>query len=895
MRAEALKKSSARATRIGQTGVHSLPIALSSPITFAVVAVDGEGACGFGWQVLQRRPMYLPRTMASREAQMDAKKAGERGIGAGKYIPIVVCSRVASFHVALDDPGQLFCFTVSSQPLPPTRLPPPPAMNSYKRSHLGSNESSQPGSKRRKLSQASQPAHPSTNANRGRNRGTGSRPRTQGKPAKRNAHSSHHASHNPPFINTTHSVVSTPNNAPFASYTGTPAANNNSRCAFPVPTNAASSGRTSHHGAQNPPIAQSANPATQGPAGAFPSSQPTSAGPSSTPSSAPPAPPQNIDAIGEKYAKRVPAYWRDAIRTRVAGVVHAHVITVAGGAPYLFMTHAPLADMSVLRQLPRPTTVVPLGVRHLEAKEVEWVHKCTQFMCQAGAGGRPNVPSHRAPYYLAPALKVFNVDEGREEWVMNSKALKEYSGPDPSAITLNANDRRDLAYAIGHINSLLLAKELNATLFSSGVDEALLLRALTSAKANPRWNLESLEFLGDAYLSFAWGITTFFARAPVQTEVALSNAELRRLAKAKKIPSYCSTDHNTYAASSLSAAYATQAGDGEVNQHMGPKEPADQSEAIIGAVLKSQGRSAAFRALKAFGIQLPSAINEWDDMLALIPGKVQEPEVSHGGRIEQCRKDVEILIGCPLARPLLFQEVLAKCALRSPGRGDFLALGAAIYAYHVSRYLCDRYEHLGPGVLTDLKHQIVATTTVSALTVHARLSKLIEEDPNLNKGSTTDKVRDFVRKASHARAVVDSSQYVESSQPEWYWGGLSAPGTLLCNPIHAVFAGFYLSRNVGAAFAFVDKVVDGFFQDFVAPGVLYSTLCTRLKGKRGDTFSLTVRRKEKTVEYRAVRNMEHLATGNGATVRAAARECCVAALEALMSERAADAERSIGL
>ncbi|KDQ13280.1 hypothetical protein BOTBODRAFT_372129 [Botryobasidium botryosum FD-172 SS1] len=93
---------------------------------------------------------------------------------------------------------------------------------------------------------------------------------------------------------------------------------------------------------------------------------------------------------------------------------------------------------------------------------------------------------------------------------------------------------------------------------------------------------------------------------------------------------------------------------------MEPEEPANQMEAAVGAVLKSQGREAAFRALKLLGVQLPSAVNEWNDMLTLIPGEVYEPKISHGGEIGCCRGDVEVFIGCPLTRPLLFQEVLVR-------------------------------------------------------------------------------------------------------------------------------------------------------------------------------------------------------------------------------------------
>ncbi|KDQ20747.1 hypothetical protein BOTBODRAFT_50812 [Botryobasidium botryosum FD-172 SS1] len=591
--------------------------------------------------------------------------------------------------------------------------------------------------------------------------------------------------------------------------------------------------------------------------------------------------PSHLKHVGETYAKRVPAFWRDSIQTSTPGVVYAHHISVADGFSHIIMTRAPPPDMEALAHLPRAVTVTSLGPCILNDKELKAVHAYTLSMCQAGirdSKDRPkvNIPAHHAPYYLAPAVfESWDVDEDRAVWAVDLGKLNRVKELCSKVIK---GDRQDLAYSIGYINSLLLAKELNATKLCDGnVDEHLLLQALTSARANPRWCLESLEFLGDAYLSFAWGIAEFFVRASVPSDIGLSNADLGRLAKKTDLLSYCSADQNTFARSTLPINYETQAGYGApVKQLMGSKQPADHLEAVLGAILESQGRGAAFRALRTFGVQLPapSILNQWSDLVVMISTEVQAPTISHGGRIESNRQLIEAHIGRSISNPLVFEEVTARCAPGHPNRVAYLSLGHHVYKYYMSEYFYDRYASLGPGILTELRSNILAPVSASALSVYTQVCRLAPTDPAVEK---------FIADVSNARAQVDEITDVEGLQPKQHWKVLSPPGTRLSNPIMAVFAAFLLSDDLDAAKIFVDTVVHAFLQEYAIPQVLHTVLLSRT---RKAALALEASREGDTVIYQAVRGTQLFARGEGATLNSAARECCLAALRTLAEEHA---------
>ncbi|KAG8687902.1 hypothetical protein FRC08_011712 [Ceratobasidium sp. 394] len=231
---------------------------------------------------------------------------------------------------------------------------------------------------------------------------------------------------------------------------------------------------------------------------------------------------------------------------------------------------------------------------------------------------------------------------------------------------------------IWHIENVLIAKELNLTLFQGQIRDDLLMHALCSQMAKRTFNYERLEFLGDTFIKYA-ASAYLYGTEPNATsgalhsrrQVMVSNKTLWAGAQAIGLPTCIQSEpfrpkHWIIPNTGIMARDRIQdpEPDGpEYTQHMNVrvstrfiplKTVADVVEAIIGAALLSGGEKLAFSVAKTLGFDVRKTC-DWFDVVSYAPSKTSRSCEAHDKEI---LKGVMKIIGTTLEEPYLLLQAI---------------------------------------------------------------------------------------------------------------------------------------------------------------------------------------------------------------------------------------------
>ncbi|KDQ08374.1 hypothetical protein BOTBODRAFT_567374 [Botryobasidium botryosum FD-172 SS1] len=370
---------------------------------------------------------------------------------------------------------------------------------------------------------------------------------------------------------------------------------------------------------------------------------------------------------GSTYPRATPNFWSASAEGAAESVLYPALISFSEDAtdarcPLLALFKPAVPDADALSSLPRPVNFTPLAPLHLSRDQLAAVHTYTLRVILTTTNSesdtrRAAITQGSAPYHLTPMSPSWELasgsgiigghmqgTEGLVDWVRVM-----------SPEQLDDETRSSVAYGMRYLNQLLLVRQHDSKLpYAPG--ESLSLQALTSREANPDYNLESLELMGDASMEFKRCVAAFHATSTTPSIFFVINVELRHLSKEAGLPSYLAHDTQSFAASSWGDEYVTQAGVSTLSHFIPNKGVGDLMEAHFAAVLKSSGQGAAFEALKQMGVSLP--VDEtWEEMHAAILGELSNLATSDA-EPSPVRVFIEAKAGQPLANPKTSDNVI---------------------------------------------------------------------------------------------------------------------------------------------------------------------------------------------------------------------------------------------
>ncbi|KAG8781886.1 hypothetical protein FRC12_021420 [Ceratobasidium sp. 428] len=359
---------------------------------------------------------------------------------------------------------------------------------------------------------------------------------------------------------------------------------------------------------------------------------------------------------------------------------------------------------------------------------------------------------------------------------------------------------------VWHIENLLIAKELNLTLFQGQVRDDLLMHALCSQMARRTFNYERLEFLGDTFIKYA-ASAYLYSTEPNATsgilhsrrQMMVSNKTLWAGAQAIGLPPCIQSEpfrpkYWTIPNTGIMARDRVQdPGDGpEYTEHMNIRVPtrsiplkvvADVVEAIIGAALLSGGEKLAFSVAKTLGFDARKTC-DWLDVVAYAPSKTQRPREAQD---KEMLKGMMKIIGTTLEDPDLLLQAMHHPSLsiysESYERLEFLG-DSVLDMLVVQSFFADE-EKWSPHGMTLIKSSMVSNRVLAIICVESGLHRFLLHD----KPSLTQNIKSFVEEVEAGKREAQTD-----SQRTKHWSNLRAPKEL-GDVVEALLGAIYVSSG----------------------------------------------------------------------------------------------------
>ncbi|KAG8743606.1 hypothetical protein FRC10_011669 [Ceratobasidium sp. 414] len=398
---------------------------------------------------------------------------------------------------------------------------------------------------------------------------------------------------------------------------------------------------------------------------------------------------------------------------------------------------------------------------------------------------------------------------------------------------------------IWHIETVLIAKELNLTLFQGQIRDDLLMHALCSQMAKRTFNYERLEFLGDTFIKYA-ASAYLYGTEPNATSGALhsrrqamvSNKTLWAGAQAIGLPTCIQLEPfrpkewiipNT-GIMARDRIQAPEPDGPEYTKHMNVrastrfipfKTVADVVEAIIGAALLSGGEKLAFSVAKALGFDVRKTC-DWLDVVSYAPSKVSRPCEAHDKEIV---KGMMKIIGTTLEDPHLLLQAMHHPSLsiysESYERLEFLG-DSVLDMLVVQSFFADE-EKWSPHGMTLIKSSMVSNRVLAIICVESGLHRFLLHD----KPSLTQSIKNFVGavEAGKREAQTDSQRIKR-------WSNLKAPKEL-GDVVEALLGAIYTSSGFRLVHvkAVYDRLLKPFYDRYVDKKAMLSHPMTRVMSR----------------------------------------------------------------
>ncbi|QRV75969.1 endoribonuclease Dicer [Ceratobasidium sp. AG-Ba] len=344
---------------------------------------------------------------------------------------------------------------------------------------------------------------------------------------------------------------------------------------------------------------------------------------------------------------------------------------------------------------------------------------------------------------------------------------------------------------IWHIENVLVAKELNLTLFQGQVRDDLLVQALCSRMAKRTFDYERLEFLGDTFIKYAASAYLYVtepdaASGPLHSkrQKMVSNKALWTSAQVIGLPTCIQSEPfrpKYWAipnATIMPRARVEEAGaDGlgyseSVNPRVAtrtipPKVIADAVEAIIGAGLLSGGEKLAFSVAKALGLDVWKTC-DWLDVVSRASGKMDRPREPQD---KELLKGMMKVIGTTLEDPDLLLQAMhhPSLSIHSESYERLEFLGDSILDMLVVQSFFADPEKWSPHCMTLIKSSMVSNRVLAIICVESGLHRFLLHD----KPTLAQNIKNFVEEVERGKREAQTS-------PERirYWSKLRAPKEL---------------------------------------------------------------------------------------------------------------------
>ncbi|KAG9095108.1 hypothetical protein FRC06_010118 [Ceratobasidium sp. 370] len=396
-----------------------------------------------------------------------------------------------------------------------------------------------------------------------------------------------------------------------------------------------------------------------------------------------------------------------------------------------------------------------------------------------------------------------------------------------------------------HIENVLVAKELNLTLFQGQIRDDLLMHALCSQMAKRTFNYERLEFLGDTFIKYAASAYLYGTELNATSgalhsrrQVMVSNKTLWAGAQAIGLPTCIQSEpfrpkHWIIPNTGIMARDRVQdpEPDGpEYTEHMNVRVPtrliplktvADVVEAIIGAALLSGGEKLAFSVAKTLGFDVRKTC-DWLDVVSYAPSKIPKPHEAHDKEI---LKGMIKIIGTTLEDPSLLLQAMRHPSLsvysESYERLEFLG-DSVLDMLVVQSFFADE-EKWSPHGMTLIKSSMVSNRVLAIICVESGLHRFLLHD----KQSLTEQIKNFVGEVEAGKREAQTD-----SQRTKHWSSLRAPKEL-GDVVEALLGAIYTSSGfrLTRVKAVYDRLLKPFYDRYIDKKAMLSHPMTRLMSR----------------------------------------------------------------
>ncbi|KAL7411089.1 hypothetical protein BDY24DRAFT_397668 [Mrakia frigida] len=350
------------------------------------------------------------------------------------------------------------------------------------------------------------------------------------------------------------------------------------------------------------------------------------------------------------------------------------------------------------------------------------------------------------------------------------------------------------------LEQVLLAKELNQTLFRNSLEEKRLTQALTAPSTGGETDYERLEYIGDSALKYI-ATTYLYVTRPGDNEhvlhdarkIIIANGSLTQNCVDSGLPHYIHARDfsvKTWYPHNLSVCRpAIMPTDRELKyQEIGDKTKADVVEAVIGAAFDAGGIESAFKTCKTLTVRVPY-VDSWTQMA----NRLKKPASITGfsAQLRGSLPRIQEIIKYKFNNEALLCQALT---VTGPNHIHFQRLeffGDSIVDLLSVKYATSKFPSLGPGPLTHMKSAMINNHTAASFCVHLGLNEFAVFDNTLVQRAITE----YVPRIKRAKEKEEELAKSEGRDPGQYWAEIDPP-KLLGDVVEAVYAAILIDSGL---------------------------------------------------------------------------------------------------
>ncbi|CAE7125714.1 unnamed protein product [Rhizoctonia solani] len=401
---------------------------------------------------------------------------------------------------------------------------------------------------------------------------------------------------------------------------------------------------------------------------------------------------------------------------------------------------------------------------------------------------------------------------------------------------------------IWHIENVLIAKEVNLTLFQGQIRDEMVIHALCSRTAHRTFSYERLEFLGDTFIKYAASAYLYGTEpsSPSGTlharrQKMVNNRSLWLGAQDLGLPPCIQSEvfrpkqwfipnvsipkkNQPQGESSVAAEQAQLLSSKLFSRHIPPKAIADVVEAMIGAALLSGGEKLAFSVAKVLGLDVPKTC-DWVDVVSYALNKPRSANMNQPDNNRETLDGVMKIIGISLDNPELLLRAMQhpSMAKRSESYERLEFLGDAILDMLVVQSFFSDEEKWSPHNMTLLKGSMVSNRALAIICIESGLHRYLIHDVN----SLTQSIVSFIK------AVEECKQKAQTdAQRLKLWSKLVAPKAL-GDVVESLLGAIYVSSgfNISRAKTVYDRLLKPFYDRYIDKKAMLAHPMSRLMKK----------------------------------------------------------------